>query len=229
MERSYLAVATHRRGDPAAAIALHEQALAIDREVGHRRLEGAEVLHLGFVHHEMGALDKARESFATARVLLVAAGARGLEAMALVFAARLEADAGDATSALLRLAEAAQVAPASWPRVAATRHLVEGHLAMATGAPARAYESYEASLATSRAVEVGFEALTPAYLAVALARTGSSAGRATAIEAHLADARARVAKLENPHLRVAFESSRRRRAGGTRPRFRRRPPRRRAR
>ena len=58
VERSYLAVATHRRGDPAASIALHEQALAIHREVGHRRLEGAEVLHLGFVHHEMGALEQ---------------------------------------------------------------------------------------------------------------------------------------------------------------------------
>lgn len=204
VERSYLAVATHRRGDVSAAIALHEQALAIHREVGHRRLVGAELLHLGFVQHELGALDKARESFAAARVLLVAAGARGLEAIALIFAARLEVDSGDATSALLRLAEAAQVTPASWPRVAATRHLVEGHLAMAAGAPARARESYEASLATSRAVEVGFEALTPAYLAVALARAPQSSGGA-AIEAHLADASACVAKLENPHLRVAFD------------------------
>ena len=202
VERSYLAVATHRRGDPAASIALHEQALVIHREVGHRRLEGAEVLHLGFVHHELGALDRARELFATARTLLVAAGARGLEAIALIFAARLEADSGDATSALLRLAEAAQVAPASWPRVAATRHLVEGHLAMVTGAPARACASYEASLATSRGVEVGFEALTPAYLAVALAR---SAGPSAAIAQHLADARERVARLENPHLRVALD------------------------
>jgi predicted ATPase len=204
VERSYLAVATHRRGEPAASITLHEQALAIHREVGHRRLEGAEVLHLGFVHHELGALDRARESFATARTLLVAAGARGLEAIALVFAARLEVDSSDATTALLRLAEAGQVAPASWPRVAATRHLVEGHLAMATGAPSRACESYEASLATSRGVEVGFEALTPAYLAVALARSRSGSAAAS-IEAHLADAAARVAMLENPHLRVAFE------------------------
>ena len=205
VERSYLAVATHRRGDPAGSIALHEQALAIHREVGHRRFEGAEVLHLGFVHHELGALDKAREAFATARVLLVAAGARGLEAIALVFAARLEADSGDATSALLRLAEAAQVAPASWPRVAATRHLVEGHLAMVTGAPARACEAYEASLATSRGVEVGFEALTPAYLAVARSRSVAPGAAAAAIDAHLADARDRVAGLENPHLSVALE------------------------
>ena len=203
VERSYLAVATHRRGEPAASVALHEQALAIHREAGHRRLEGAEVLHLGFVHHELGALERARESFSTARLLLVAAGARGLEAIALVFAARLEVDSSDATTALSRLAEAGRVTPASWPRVAATRHLVEGHLAMATGALERACESYEASLATSRSVEVGFEALTPAYLAVALARARS--GIAGAIEAHLADAAAHVATLENPHLRVALE------------------------
>jgi predicted ATPase len=206
VERSYLAVATHRRGELAGSIALHEEALAIHREVGHRRLEGAELLHLGFVHHEMGALEKARESFAAARRVLVVAGARGLEAIALVLAARLEADAGDATTALLKLAEAAQVAPASWPRVAATRHLVEGHLAMAAGSPARACESYEASLATSRGVEVGFEALTPAYLAVARARTSRSAqAPSAAIEALVADARARVANLENPHLGVALE------------------------
>ena len=111
-------------------------------------------------------------------MLLVAAGARGLEAIALVFAARLEVDSGDATSALLRLAEAAQVAPAAglaWRR----RAPVKGHLAMATGATARACESFEASLATSRGVEVGFEALTPAYLAVALARSAESAGAAS--------------------------------------------------
>ncbi len=206
VERSYLAVATHRRGDPGGSIALHEHALAIHREVGHRRLEGAELLHLGFVRHEMGSLERAREDLAAARSLLVAAGARGLEAIALVFAARLEADMGDATSALLRLAEAAQTPLASWPRVAATRHLVEGHLAMATGATARACESYEASLATSRSVEVGFEALTPAYLAVALARSPQLGGPATSsIEAHIADSRARLEKLENPHLRIALE------------------------
>jgi tetratricopeptide (TPR) repeat protein len=134
VDRSYLAVATHRAGDPAAAVALHEQALAIHRDVGHRRLEGAELLHLGFEHHELGALPTARAALADARHVLIAAGARGLEALALVLAARVEVDAGDGATALLRLAEAAQMAPASWPRVAATRQLVEGHLAMASGA-----------------------------------------------------------------------------------------------
>ena len=175
VERSYLAVATHRAGDAASSVALHEEALAIHREVGHRRLEGAELLHLGFVHHELGASAAAREAFASAASMLVASGARGLEAMALVFAARLEVDAGDATTALLRSAEASQVAPAIWPRVAATRHLVEGHLAMATGSPSRACVSYEAALATSRDLEVAFEALTPAYLAFARMRTARAA------------------------------------------------------
>jgi hypothetical protein len=198
-----LAVATHRSGDPAGSLTLHDQALAIHREVGHRRLEGAELLHLGFVHHERGAIATARESFAAARAILEAASARGLEAMALVFAARLEVDVGDTTKALLLLAEAGHVAPTSWPRVAATRHLVAGHLAMAIGAPARACEAYEASLAASRDVEVGFEALTPAYLAVALAR--SSPPPATRIEQLVLDASARVAELENQHLRAAAD------------------------
>jgi predicted ATPase len=200
VDRSYLAVATHRAGDPAASIALHEQALAIHREIGHRRLEGAELLHLGFVRHELGELAASREAFAAARTLLVAAGAQGLEAIALVFAARLEVDAGDATSAMLLLAEANQVTPASWPRVAATRHLIEGHLAMSTGAPDRARLSYEASLATSRDLEVGVEALTPAYLAVAIARSTRAP-----IDGYVAAARERVAPLENPHLHAALE------------------------
>lgn len=66
--------------------------------------------------------------------MLTAASARGLEASALVFAARLEVEAGDTTTALLKLAEASQLAPPSWPRIAAPRHLIDGHLAMATGA-----------------------------------------------------------------------------------------------
>lgn len=202
VERSYLAVATHRAGDPAASIALHDRAMAIHREVGHRRLEGAEQLHLGFVHHELGALAAARDAFDAARGMLAAAGARGLEAIALIFAARLEVDAGDTTTALLRLAEASQAAPAVWPRVAATRHLVEGHLALATGAPAKAQASYEASLATSRDLEVGFEALTPAYLAVAVTRSRRAA---PAVRELLADARERVAVIENPHLPIALE------------------------
>jgi predicted ATPase len=200
VERSYLAVATHRAGDPAASLPLHEAALAIHREAGHRRLEGAELLHVGFVHSELGAIPAAREAFVAARRVLAAAGARGLLAIALVFAARLEVDAGEPAAALLLLAEASQAAPASWPRLVATRHLVDGHLAMATGVPERAMESYEASLATSRDLEVGFEALTPAYLAVASARAGSPPKQEL-----LDRARARVQALENLHLRVALE------------------------
>jgi len=71
---------------------------------------------------------------------------------------------------------------------------------MATGAPLRAKEAYEAALATSRDLEVGFEALTPAYLALAAARTGSLQS-----EDRLEETRARVQALENPHLGVALE------------------------
>src|SRR6185369_8488566 len=92
--RSYLAVATHRAGDPAGAVALHEAALAIHRRVGHRRLEGAELLHLGFVHHELGHAAAARDALAGARRVLATAGARGLEALAIVLRARLDVDDG---------------------------------------------------------------------------------------------------------------------------------------
>ena len=201
VERSFLAVATHRAGDPAAAIALHEAALAIHREVRHRRLEGAELLHLAFVEHELGHVARARELFAEARATLAAAGARGLESLACVLAARLEIDESDEAAALLRLGEAASAAPPSWPRITATRNLALGHLAMRAGDPERACAAYEESLATSRDVEVGFEALTPAYLALAYARTKRPAA---VVEAHLADARAAARAVESPWIGAAL-------------------------
>ncbi len=199
VQRSYLAVATHRAGDPAAAVPLHEQALAIHREVGHLRLEGAELLHLGFVHHELGSPGRARQAFDDARTVLARAGARGLEALALVLAARLDVDEGALADAMVRLAQAAEHAPRGWARLEATRRLVEGHLAMARGDAAGAAVAYEASLAASGDVEVGFEALTPAYLALAWARLGRDGSAA------LAQARARIASFENPHLPIALE------------------------
>jgi predicted ATPase len=199
--RSHLAVATHRAGDPAAAIALHERALAVHRETSHRRLEGAELLHLGFVHHEIGAPGAARDAFGRARATLAAAGALGLEALALVLAARLAVDENDPHAATVLLAEAGDVA--SWPRLAATRLLVAGHLATARGDAQTARDAYTASLVASRDVVVGFEALTPAYLAFALRRAGGARAREEAAR-QVEDARARVARFENPHLGVAL-------------------------
>lgn len=201
VQRSYLAVATHRAGNMAAAIPLHEAALAIHREVSHSRLEGAELLHLGFVHHELGAAGRAREAFAEARRILARAGARGLESFALLLAARLEVDEADFAAAMMRLAEAALSAPPGWARLEATRHLVEGHLAFARGEAASAARSYGAALAASGQVEVGFEALTPAYLALARTRSGDDSGDGPSF----ADARALVARTENPWLRVALD------------------------
>lgn len=201
VERSFLAVATHRAGDPAAALPLHERALAVHRETGHRRLEGAELLHIAFVRHELGDAAGARESFRRARETLAAAGARGLESIAQILAARLEIDEGDTTAAMLLLAEAAQVAPTSWPRLRATRRLIEGHLALARGEATAAREAYAASLEASDHVEVGFEALTPAWLALALARCGAPADE---VRAAIEAARARVSGHENPHLAAAL-------------------------
>ncbi|MBX3233779.1 MAG: AAA family ATPase [Labilithrix sp.] len=209
--RSHLAVTTHRRGEPRAALSLHEAALAIHRRVGSRRLEGAEVLHRGFVLHELGEL-AARASIEEARRLLALAGARGLESFANVLLARLLIDeandqaknaandratnaandqAANATNhvveARIALAEAARIAPPGWPRLEATRLLVSGHLAFTLGDRAGAAAAYDASLAASRDVEVGFEALTPAYRALA---TGEAAPP--------------TPSFKNPHLAIAF-------------------------
>jgi len=195
VERSYLAVATHRLGNPAAAVSLHEDALAIHRKVGHRRLEGAELLHLGFVHHELGAPGHARARFEEAKTMLAAAGARGLEALAYVFLARLEADEGNEGAARVALAEARHRAPPGWPRLEATRLVVEGHLAFHAGDRTRAAAAYSAAWSISKHVEVGFEALTPAYLALA---SGS------ADSADFEDARRAVERVANPHVKSAL-------------------------
>ena len=189
VERSYLGVATHRAGDPAAAIPIHREALAIHREVGHTRLEGAELLHLAYVLHEIGDAASARDHFVAARATLARAGARGLESLAIALAARLEVDEGDWVRASLLLAESAHAAPAGWPRLAATRKIVEGHLALSRGDAGGAARAYSAALGESREVEVGFEALTPAYLARAKNETSAPS----------------LPDLEDPHLRVAYE------------------------
>lgn len=196
--RSHLAVATHRAGEPAAAVGLHEHALAIHRESRHRRLEGAERLHLGFVHHELAAPGPAREHFREARALLAAAGARSLEAVALLLAARMEVDEGNGAEARTALAEAARLGVLS-PRLAATRDVVSGHLASTEGQWERAAEAYRTAIDASSEVVVGFEALTPAYLALALARRGDAAS-----EVHLARAHALLGGFENPHLVIAL-------------------------
>jgi hypothetical protein len=100
---------------------------------------------------------------------------------------------------MLRLAEATQCAPPGWARLEATQHLVEGHLAFARGDASAAARSYEASVAVNADVEVGFEALTPAYFALAESRAGRD-GSGSLIEA-----RRRVERSENAWLQVALE------------------------
>jgi tetratricopeptide (TPR) repeat protein len=162
--RSHLAVLTHRSGDPRAAIPLHESALELHRKVGDRRLEGAELSHLGFVWSEIADAARAKTTLEEARRTLAEAGARGLEAFALVLQARLAVDVCDHLAARLALAAALEVSPPGWKRLEATHRLVAGHLAMATGDRAAAATAYAGAVS---GVEVGFEALTPAYLAFA--------------------------------------------------------------
>jgi tetratricopeptide (TPR) repeat protein len=197
VDRSFLAVAIHRGGDPARAVALHEAALAIHRRTGYRRLEGAELLHLGFCFHELGEPQRARQALDDARQVLAAAGARGLEALAIVLLARLAMDEGDSVRARIALAEAVNATPPGWARLEAMRLVVDGHLAFAPNPPS-AVRAYRAALAASRAVEVGFEALTPAYLALALEKSGEDAGEAWS------SARELVARVQNPHIAEAL-------------------------
>ncbi len=201
IQRSHLAVATHRAGDVAASIALHEEALAIHEDVSDLRMCGAEHLHLGFVFHELGDPGPARAELGRAREALASVGARGLEAFAHVLRARLATDEGDFASALVDLAEARLLTPPGFSRLRATHRLVEGHLALARGDREGARDAYEESLATNEDVEAGFEVLTPAYLALVLSRLGEPA-RANAL---LGPTRARVVTLENPHLARAFD------------------------
>jgi tetratricopeptide (TPR) repeat protein len=196
IERSFFAVATHRAGAPAAAVSLHEAALEIHREVGHRRLEGAERLHLAYVHHEIGEHALAREGFARGAALLSACGARALASLAFAHLALLDVDTKSA-SAEEHLARARRLAPQNARRLSAMIALVEGHLAMSRGDAAAAARAYARALDESDAIEVGFEALTPAFLALAKTRAGLSPDT-------LERARAAVARVENPHLAIAL-------------------------
>jgi hypothetical protein len=78
---------------------------------------------------------------------------------------------------------------------------------MARGNPEAAAAAYDAALRETgsggSAVEVGFEALTPAYLALALSRTASPP--AERLERLLKDAACATAAFENPHLGVALD------------------------
>jgi hypothetical protein len=190
----------HRAGDVEEATRAHVEALAIHRAVGHRRLEGAELLHLGYVHGERGTPGAASGFFDDARKVLAAAGARDLETLAFVLDARslMNRDFLDAARVALARADASGKG-ALWPRLSATSDLVHGHLAMAEKRFAEAARWYASALAKSETVVVGFEALTPAYLAFARLRAGEP------LDASLFErARAAVSRFENPHLAIAL-------------------------
>ena len=120
------------------------------------------------------------------------------------FAARLDIDEKDEASAMVHLAEARGLAPKGWARLASTMHVVDRHLAMTRGDADAARIAYREALATSRSVEVGFEAVTPASLALAEARAGSPERR-TAVAAALAEAHACAKGHANPALDVAID------------------------
>lgn len=190
LERSLHARATHRAGEVREAIPLHEQALALHVELGDMRLAAAERGHLGFCLHECGELARSEREFRASAEGLADVGDVALEAIERVLLARLLADCDRHAEARLELAIASQlIAPLEMPRIELTHGFVSGLVALGEGQPAAACELWQAALAHGVFLEVGFEALLPAYLALvesALGR-GDPAAHLRASEAALAN------------------------------------------
>ena len=166
MERSLHARATHRAGDVAGAVPLHQRALELHRELGRERLEAAELGHLGYCFHELGELDRAEASLRQSIARLARVGDVVLETIERLMLARTLVDAARYGEARLELAVAERLASAfDSPRIDQTRLLIAGHVALASGDRDEARRHWEAGAALGTHVEVGFEALLVAYLA----------------------------------------------------------------
>lgn len=201
VERSYLGVVAHRLGAMAEAREWHEGALEAHRAAGNLRYEGAELMHLGYVLHEIGDLEGARARLEAAAATVARAGDEALEGVARAYLGRLAADAGEPARAREHLGAARAVAA----RIENARHLAtvalfEAHLELEAGSAARAAELYAAAEGPLERAEVGFERLTAAYLAIALAR---SHGAPEGVAAALDRGAVRVASSENPLIHAA--------------------------
>jgi tetratricopeptide (TPR) repeat protein len=200
--RSYLAVHLHRAGRLTEAEELHRLALAEHDALGANRYAAAERMHLGYVAHELGRLDEAMLSLELARAAQRALGDVGLEALSCVYLARVASDRGRVSDGEQLVAEASILtrddAPA--PQHAA-RDVVVGHLAMERGAHRVAADAYARAFARVRSPTVGFEALTGAYLAVALHAAGE---RGAKLRKALRASERVLHGVRHPHLHFAL-------------------------
>ena len=166
-ELSYLGVALHRLGRFEEARRVHRQALAIHRETASSRLEGAERLHLAYVAHQLDERDDARAGFDEAIRILDEVDDRTLLAIALVYAASLDVEAGRPESSGPRLRRAlvlATEAASARHQALAQLHFADHHTALG--------EHDEAQRALESAEVLGRERLEPEHRAWILARLG---------------------------------------------------------
>ena len=202
LERSLHARATHRMGAARAAIPMHEHALQLHKQHGEERLAAAELGHLGYCHHETDAAGSAEACFRASIAGLERTGDVALEAIERTLLARLLSDQERFSEARLELSlvEAAIVG-LSMPRVSATRLLVRGIVEFAEGQLDDAAGTWRAALSHGVLTEVGFEALLPTYLALALRVQGDREQIPELLELGAQ----RIAAIENPALACAFD------------------------
>lgn len=200
LERSLYARATHRAGAVGEAISLHEQALALHEQLDQPRLVAAELGHLAFCHHETGDTSRAEALYRRSLQGLAQVGDVMLEHIERTLLARLLADLGRLAEARLELGVVeGAIEHADVPRIRLTLLLVKGLCELGCGDLIAAREILEAASALGAHVEVGFEALVPAYLAHVAHRLDD---RRAAL-AHLDAAQRRVASIETKGLRAA--------------------------
>ncbi len=160
LERSLHARATHRGGDIAEAVRLHEQALDMHRELADQRLAAAELGHLGYCHHELGNDAEAEALFRESIEGLRTAGDVVLEHIERVLLARLLSDVGRVSEAHLELGVAATIDRAiAMPRLVFTRLYVRAWVHLAENRTEDALADLDEARALSVHAEVGFEAL----------------------------------------------------------------------
>jgi hypothetical protein len=180
---------------------LHEQALGLHERLGERRLAAAERGHLAFCHHEIDALAEAEALFRQSVDGLAEVGDVALECIERTLLARVLIDQERFAEAKLELAIVETLTrELDMPRVELTRRLVAGLAAVGEDDLPAAEQHFEAALSLGLHLEVGFEALLPAHLALVqtMRRRGSPA-------AHLQRSVELVGELDIPGLRAALD------------------------
>ncbi len=203
MQRLLHARATQRLGNVFEAVSLHEQALILHEQVGDRRLAAAERGHLGYCLDELGAVTRAEPVLRAAVTGLLQVGDRVLACIDRMLLVRTLVQSKRFVSARLELALCEEaVVGLNLPRILLTRDLVAGFLELEQFHWQASREWFHAAIARGPLLEVGFEALAPAWLAFVEAVLGNHAAAGDACV--LAEQALRG--LEAPGLRRTAEA-----------------------